>query len=559
MSFFEGMTAPKTGGEPWGVVPNSAEMQRIMRMPRRFLDLDKQLIDLGDGPEAIPDCTRMFRRPGGAMTFRPVQSVCLLEAAIANGALFQVGVGDGKTLITLCLPDVMDSRRAVLLVPPNLKAKTIRDMARYSQHFNLPLDRIDLVTYWELSNADQGDVLERLQPDLVIADECQELRHRSAARTKRFLRYFRANPGTRFVGLSGSTTKHSVVDYAHLLELALGKNSPLPEGYRELQDWAGALDAKPLLPMKPGALLKLCVPGEEVRDGYRRRLRETRGVVVTSQSKLDVALRVRRLDLHVPMELEAFRQRVIKTWALADEEFQDQLMLTRALRQLSAGFYYRWSWPGEPDHEWIDARRNWHREVRTYLAHSSRPGMDSPELLKRAARSGTWKSEAWPAWSAVADRPEPPVEPVWLSDFLVEVAVKWAEENSRGSIIWYEHGAIGRALEDALQVPRYGAGEDAETATEPLILCSIKAQGTGKNLQHRYSKNLITTLPSSGDTFEQLVGRTHREGQPEHEVSVDWFGHTLEMHAAWSNILQDAEYVEQTQGTRQRVLYADVI
>ena len=567
------MTAPTsfTTEDQWGVVPASAEINRILAIPRRLLDLERCLMEIDGREVAIPDCTELFRRPGGAMQLRPVQSACLVEAAIADGGLFQVGVGDGKTLVTLALPEAMNSKRAVLLVPPNLRDKTIRDMARYSRHFDLPLDRLELVTYWELSNADKGDVLERLQPDLVIGDECQELRHRDAARTKRFLRYMRRVP-CRFVGLSGSTTKHGVGDYQHLLELGLRKNSPLPQGFRELQDWGNALDAKPLTPMKPGALLKFCQPGEEVRSGYRRRLRDTRGVVISPQSKLDTALRIRRLDTHVPPDLVALRAEVIKTWALADEEFMDQLQLTRVLRQLSAGFYYRWDWSGAPwygvvDQEWIDARRAWHKEVRGYLAHSSRPEMDSPELLKRAAISGRWKSDAWPAWSRVMDRPEPPMKTIWLSDFLVtaverqvlDTKVPFDVSGGGGLIVWYEHRAVGEALEQRLGLPRYGAGTDAETASESVIVCSVRAQGTGKNLQHRYSRNLVTTLPSSGDTLEQLIGRTHREGQEQDEVTVDWFGHTPEMLAAWQNVMADAEYAEKTQGARQRVLYADVV
>ena len=34
--------------------------------------------------------------------------------------------------------------------------------------------------------------------------------------------------------------------------------------------------------------------------------------------------------------------------------------------------------------------------------------------------------------------------------------------------------------------PLYDGGEDAETATAQTIVCSMKAQGTGKNLQLRY-------------------------------------------------------------------------
>lgn len=570
MSLFPGISGPRQtpGAAAWGSVPMSSEINRVLAIPRRLLDLDQLLIEIDDRVISIPDVTDMFRRAGGAMTLRPIQSACLVEAAIADGGLFQVGVGDGKTLVTLALPEVLNASVAVLLVPPNLKAKTARDMARYSQHFELPLDRLELVTYWELSNADLGGVLERLKPDLIIADECHNLRRPGSARTKRFTRYMRKSPHCRFVGLSGSLAKHSVADYQHLAEHALRKNSPIASGFRELQDWCGALDSKPLQPMKPGALLRFCREGEDVRDGFKRRLRDTRGIVVSSQSKIDAALHIRRLDVPVPPALEALRAQVIKTWALADEEFQDQLMLTKTLRQLAAGFYYRWQWPsGVADQEWITARKGWHKEVRDYLAHSSREGMDSPELLRRAADSGRWKSEWWAAWKAVKDRPEPPLVPVWVSEFLIDAAAAWVNtlperesgEEGGGAIVWYEHRAVGAALERRLGVPRYGAGTDAEPSRAPVIICSGRAQGTGKNLQGAYSRNLLTTMPSSGDSLEQLIGRTHREGQPQDEVTVDWFGHVPEMLAAWSNCLEDAKRAEKVEGSRQKILYADVV
>ncbi|MFH0899257.1 MAG: hypothetical protein V2A73_01380, partial [Pseudomonadota bacterium] len=55
---------------------------------------------------------------------------------------------------------------------------------------------------------------------------------------------------------------------------------------------------------------------------------------------------------------------------------------------------------------------------------------------------------------------------------------------------------------------------------------------------------------------EQGIGRSHRPGQEDDTVEVSWFGQTAALGAAFQAVLQDAEYVEQTTGYRQKVLYA---
>ena len=106
--------------------------------------------------------------------------------------------------------------------------------------------------------------------------------------------------------------------------------------------------------------------------------------------------------------------------------------------------------------------------------------------------------------------------------------------------------------------PHYGAGTDATQARDPIIVASMEAQGTGKNLQH-YCRNLFTSMPLNGTTFEQVCGRTHRSGQEADEVVIDWFGHTPETADALSVVIEDAEFVQETTGQRQKVLYADRI
>ena len=222
------------------------------------------------------------------------------------------------------------------------------------------------------------------KPDLVIADEAHCLRHKDAARTRRFLRYMRRNPATRFVCLSGTLTEDSILNYAHLLDLGLRDNAPLPRGWADLTSWSAALDVG--AEGGPGALIALCGPLETVREGYRRRLVESPGVVATSEDDLGVSLIIRERAPKAPSAVRAALKELAGTWAWDGVEYEQALDIHRLGRQLTAGFYYRAVWPtGTPDLEWLAARRDWDAAVRRYLTHTNREGKDSPALLEELA------------------------------------------------------------------------------------------------------------------------------------------------------------------------------
>lgn len=545
----------KTKKAAVATVGRSMEFRRVEALPRRVLDL-----------KTVQDVTSIFAKPEGTMALRPIQSAAMLEAAHMNGGFFPIGVGQGKTLLTLLMPIALDSTVTVLLVPTQLKAQLKREISTlYGKHFDLPLGAITVVAYSELSLAKHADVLDRIKPDLIIADEAHNLRHRTAARTKRFLRYMKDNPGCRFVALSGTVTSRSLNDYAHLIELALRKASPLPRGFREVQDWAGALDVKPEYEVEPGALLRFCDGDETPRQGFRRRLVETQGVVASSEDEVGASLVIKRLSVKVPPAVLSLYSEVKKSWSIEGEEFSDILTRTRVLRQIATGFYYRWAWPGgEKDYEWLEARSNWNKAVREKLKQS-REGLDSPLLLANAAErslSNTgdgprWDQGAavWEVWKGVKDRKPPPTEAIWVDDFLLRDLEKRGGAVDEPTIVWYEHVAVGEALATLTGWPIFDAGTDASGTTEKIIIASIAVQGTGKNLQH-YSNNIFASLPPNGTTFQQTIARTHRPGQLADTVTAGWYAHTLETAEAMDKIRADAGYQLETTGAPQKVLYA---
>jgi len=560
MSVSELFKQAKYRGEVLGVVTNSVEFQRISALPRRVLDLDD-----------VQDVTPLFVK-SGLHSFWPIQSAALIEAAMANGLFGMIAVGKGKELICLALPTAMDSENTVLLVKAGLKKQVLREAETfYNKHFNLPLDIITVLSYNDLSSKPQHDILERINPDLVIANEAHCLSRMESARTKRFHGFMRESAKTRFCALSGTMTTRSITDYNDLIELALRKLSPVPDGYREVNDWAGALDVKPAYCMQPGVLMRWCDEGESVQDGYRRRLVQSLGVVASGEDELGVSLVIRKLTPTIPPEMKKILAHVESTWELDDIQYATALDMARLRKQLACGFYYRWVWPDdEPNYAWLEARSNWNAEVAQKLKYATK-GLDSESFLEEAAEryrlweeagrprpkpKKAWDSGMWAAWREMKYIPEPPKEAVWKHDFLVKEALAWVKKHPERSIIWTSWTAVGKRIAQKGKLPFYGAGTDASEATAPVIVATIQSQGTGKNLQHQYSNNLILVVPPNGKILEQLLGREHRHGQPKDEVLYEWFGHTKELEDSMAAAIDDAEYIERTTGQRQKVLYA---
>ena len=600
----------------WRPVGHSADLSRIRDLPRRSLDprdstaAEYWTVVLRRTTPSQCNCKAVYGHC--IKQLLPVQGWALQEAREVGGLLGLIGVGQGKTVVDVLLPLVMPGcKTALLLLPPNLKAQFLqRDFPQISEHFFTPnlaagryftpgLPSLHVVSYSELSVAGGTDLIERIRPDLIICDEAHNLKHRTASRTKRFLRHCHKWPETRIVALSGTLTTKSIKDYAHFGQLAFGEQSPLPLHWPTVEEWAGALDPESAhtLAAPPGALACLCEKGEPVRQGFRRRLVDTPGVVATDSSVLGCSLVLQRRELAVPDSIKAVLKASSETWQRPDgsgvddgpigerdqaaDELQDAMALNALLRQLSCGFYYRWTWPrGEPvelQREWRRIRSAWNKEVRDRLK-TARTHMDSPMLLANAAirwhegyqhegkhfpphhkSDVTWASQYWPEWRDIRYQCEPQTEPVWLDDFMVRDAVKWGREPG---IIWYEHTALGDALR-AAGVRTYGGGkEDSEQILlergDRTIAASIKAHGTGKNLQ-MFDRALVLCAPADGAVWEQMVGRTHRQGQKSDEVSVDIYQHTEVLTDAFKSAINKARYIMETTGTPQKLIYASCV
>jgi len=209
-------------------VTDSKDLQRILAVPRRQITVTDDAMAVKWTAllsRARPECTCHERYGFCIKSLNATQGHALEEANKADGLLGPIGCGHGKTSLDILLPMVMNCKRAVLLIPANLRHQFLtRDYPQWSEHFRTPNIAGDgifdpsrpvlhVMSYNELSQAKNSDILARIQPDLIIADEAHNLKAKDRARTKRFLRQFAAMPGTRFVALSGTMTTRSIKDY----------------------------------------------------------------------------------------------------------------------------------------------------------------------------------------------------------------------------------------------------------------------------------------------------------------------------------------------------------
>lgn len=542
-----------------GRVEPSLELQRILAIPRRT-----------DPPAGWRDIEHYLRRPGSSAYLRPVQAQALAELHTELGLFAPIRVGGGKTLITYLAPHMVEAKRPVLLVPAKLRDKTRRDFEALAKDWWEPPE-IKVISYETLSIEQHARDLEELAPDLLMCDEAHKLKSHKAACSKRVWRYWEAHQDCVFVMLSGTMTKRSLMDFVHLGQWALGDRFPAPFEPFDLDCWCRALDEDRQWKdsrLHPGVLLdafpveRLAAFGEIrcsesitllARVGYRERLVQTPGIVATQEGQIDASIVLQEWE--GPALSSAQEEALVglnTKWELPDgTELLDPVEVWRHALEISQGFWYRWR--DEPPRAWMEARKRWAAYCRNVLKRSqtydtegqlkkARP--DIPELL---------------AWEAVEKTYTPVTVPEWITYSVVDEAVEWVREE-RG-LCWVNHRAVGDAMKRRWGVKYFSnQGLDGGLAVEDWkdgCALSIAANCEGRNLQH-YNKNLVLSPPTTGDRWEQMLGRTHRDGQQADEVMVEVYLGCQEARKAFGQALSDSKYQESLVGT-QKLRIADIL
>jgi len=550
-----------------GFVKNTSEFRRVFKLPRTDWSVDadelSRLIDLEFGH--------------GDMSLRPVQAATLAALHDLGGAFGAIGVGEGKTLISYLAPSVIGSLRPLLLVPAKLREKTEREFEILAEHWAEPPD-ITIVSYEKLGRVSGADEIENLAPDLIVADEAHRLKNTGAACTRRLVRYLREHPECRFLPMSGTITSRSLRDFHHLLLLALGSDrAPLPVPKDEIRLWANAVDEGTQARARPGSLRLFLPAGQEpdldnVRAAVGKRIFSTPGVIRTSLRSVEASIVAELINPKIDPRCRELIKAMVSDKIAPNGDECLPVDVYRHTRTLVLGFFYKWD--PEPPEVWVENRKRWRAFVRDVLDLED-PRFDS-ELQVAQACAAFEKSKleerrapafsldsagAFESWSLVRDEYRINSVPVWISTSVLE---KTATLLRVPTIAWVEHQAAGEKLAEISGLPYFhrkgldatGNSIDDHDPGSSLI-ASIASNSEGRNLQ-AWSRNLVLTPPANGRSWEQLLGRTHRTGQLEDEISVSiLIGHPM-IKDQLAQAVADARYIQATSGNPQKLLLSNL-
>lgn len=526
----------------------------------------------------ITDFTGELATPSGEWSLKPLQNAALAHCVAAQGGVLLLGCGVGKTLISFALPKIMKSKRCLLLLPAALIEKTKSEIRLYQRHFNVELP--EMISYERLSRASGQQAIKKMRPDLIICDEAHHLKSIDSTRTTRLGKYLIDNPSCRFVVMSGTLLNKTFADLAHLSDWALEEGSPLPNNHRDVEVFdavvTGEANGYQYAQFKP-----MMEWGDKPREAIYNRLRATKGVVLTTDEAVPASLQIKHRKLNVPSELQEAITSCFEQGPMADtlqtlgvdfdlEAIQasqhlwddtDQFAM-RALGQMLTGCLYYWEWPdNDPDEEWMLARKEWRRAVR-HIREMDYEGFDSPYLIESGFNQlpqdvqGAF-GRAHLTWQMVKDRPEPPRRAVWVSDYIVDDIKAWTANQTRPYVLWVDNVMLGERLATELSIPYYGGGTNPDTTKAHNCLMSIKSHGTGKNLQ-LWDLNYVISPIADPNTWEQLLARTHRNGQLSDVVEVWLYSHSI-FGSSLGSATKQAKVVSDVTGQPQRLVYADRI
>jgi hypothetical protein len=446
------------------------------------------------------------------------------------------------------------------LVPAKLREKTHRDFASLRDHWQEGAP-IEVMSYEWLGRANAADFLEDFKPDLIMGDEVQALSNPRAARSRRFVRYC-AEHSPKLMLLSGTLTSRSLMDFHHLLALALGASAmPLPAPREEARVWARAVDEKVKGRARPGAL-RFFLPAKtkpslaNIRQAIGARIQQTRGVVATTTESVDVPIHVDTFAPELPELITYHLDNLSKLKVAPDGQEALPQDVYRHTRTLAAGFFYQWKPP--PPKPWAIARSAWKSYAQDILDQED-PRFDSELQVANGVRNGLLNDGGvLEGWQHLRDTFTPNSVPVWLSEDVLREVLK---RDTGNSLIWVEHRAVGYKLAELTGYPYFGRlglaedGRSIEDHKSGSAILSITANAEGRNLQH-FNHNLVVTPPASGRTWEQLIGRTHRPGQVE---TVTFDVNTGPMASQFAQAFKDARFIQATTGQPQKLLLADVL
>lgn len=342
---------------------------------------------------------------------------------------------------------------------------------------------------------------------------------------------------------------------------------------------------------------------EATREAFQYRLRTAPGVVATTDASVDCSLIISWAEPQRPVSVDSERmvemmRKVVEEMMTPDGDVIEFGMHSyKWLWELTGGFYNSLTWPtplmlkarwaqrgkalsdleceallqGADNHNKL--LQKYHKLLRVFLDGAHQPSCDSPMLvgaeLKRLHDGHPPKHripealrDAWEDQKAAwyDDLPARGGQPVRVCSYKVDAAVAWCKAHlDVGGLIWYHHPAIGTWLtekltEEGIEHTYASAGKNEAAYAQGLVVCSY-SHATGKNLQ-KQSHNLILEIRREAAITEQMLGRTHRQGQLADDVRVDVLVSNGFDLAVFNALIRDADYAQATTGMKQRLCYA---
>lgn len=582
-------------------VQYSEEYARIAALPRRDLALVST-----QTPELRTEAGRL-----AGVAFRDLQARACVELHWYHGLFAALPVGLGKTLLMWLAALIKRSRRPHVFMPANLKKdKTPRDFAALSKHWvsNQPAPMMH--SYASLTQEKNLDLLDRLQPDLLILEEAHNVSNFDGSAAQRLDRYIMSHPECVVVVLTGTIMRKSLKDFAHLLRWTHRERSPLPRDKNTLWTWCQALDEDAGLGRwDPGALLDF-PPYDEftrhgllarARNGVQRRIRETPGVIIVDEDLCDQPLTIRLVLPPPDAEIEERFRRFRDSWEAPDNwPLTSSLEVFTHTRQLGAGFYqkhvprpppdelalpphsepYFRNWDKEerepPKPSYVDARRMVSRFIRDDIRSSRLEG--TPRDTDGVVRAFHRGHPVLQMWDRVEPIYRPETEAEWFSGSVIQHAQHWAQWiASRGigatwddkGLIWVKYQEIAEALASMSGLPYFGSegrqivnGKKTKASIEdPLsqrgtVILSFDANREGRNLQ-AWCHNLIIGWEQSALYTEQALGRSHRFGQTK-PCTWDVLLTSSETHDSFFKTIAKSRVIYEVQGHTQKILRAEI-
>lgn len=462
-------------------------------------------------------------------------------------------------MAALALAVIGGARPLIFTEASNIRQMT-DDLERFRLHWQIP-SRYRLESYETLGPDSGAHLLTDYKPTCLILDESQKVKAvKESSRARRVDRWRLANPDVPLLALSGSPGDQFAT-YAHMLlwaapDLRADRGGPIP-----VDD-----DGRPA----GRAFKEFCKRLEEDEAFHEHVwgiIRANPRVVISAETYTDKPLHISHRILPTPPEMIPHWERLRSVgeapdgWKL-DSGIGEQWMLARCF---SNGMYYEHV--PRPPVPYLEARKAWFGFCNALIEdeHAAGGPWDTPGQIAKAVLAGRLPNGPLQQWLAVRDTYKPVTTTTWLSRAALEYAKEWgarnaalAKKSSGGCIIWVEQIGVGEELARMTGWPYYGSGAKNQKGGHisqlcrpttgqimPVIICSVKSCGTGKNLQYRYNRNLFMSPPSNNDACEQWFGRTHRSMQPEDAVYVELLYGCLEDWMACAKSEKEAIVAEE--------------